>query len=133
MLNPAPAQPLDEALLRQCDLVVPNEHEAALLGGAEHLLSLGAKAVVVTRGPKGARLHTAEGVVDIAPFAVTPVDTTAAGDSFCGALAARLAAGESMPDALRYASAAGALSTTKAGAVPSIPRRADVQALLSAG
>ncbi len=133
VLNPAPAQPLDEALLRQCDLVVPNEHEAALLGGAEHLLSLGAKAVVVTMGPKGARLHTAEGVVDIAPFAVTPVDTTAAGDSFCGALAARLAAGESLPDALRYASAAGALSTTKAGAVPSIPRRADVQALLSAG
>lgn len=132
VLNPAPARPLADTLLRLCDLVVPNEHEVELLGGAAHLLALGARAVVVTLGAKGARLHTADGVTEIAPFAVTPVDTTAAGDSFCGALAARLAAGDLLPDALRFASAAGALSTTKSGAVPSVPRQAEVQALLSA-
>lgn len=132
VLNPAPAQALPQSLLSQCDLVVPNEHEVELLGGVEHLLALGANAVVVTLGAKGARLHTADGTADIAPFRVTPVDTTAAGDSFCGALAARLATGEALPEALRFASAAGALSTTKAGAVPSIPHLGEVQALLSA-
>jgi len=133
VLNPAPAQALPQSLLGMCDLVVPNEHEVELLGGVEHLLALGATAVVVTLGAKGARLHTADGATDIAPFAVTPVDTTAAGDSFCGALAARLATGEALPDALRFAAAAGALSTTRAGAVPSIPHLGEVQALLSAG
>ncbi|MDO8364817.1 MAG: ribokinase [Actinomycetota bacterium] len=131
VLNPAPAQPLDEALLRLCDVVVPNEHEVQLLGGAAHLLALGANAVVVTLGSKGAELHTAGGVAHVAPFAVTPVDTTAAGDSFCGALCARLAAGDELPVALRFAAAAGALCTTRAGAVPSIPHRAEIQALLS--
>jgi ribokinase len=130
MLNPAPAQPLSEGLLRVCDIVVPNEHEVELLGGAPHLLALGAKAVVVTRGGDGADLYTAEGVLHVPAFAVTPIDTTAAGDSFCGALAARLAAGDELPVALRFAAAAGALCTTAAGAVPSIPHRSAVDALL---
>ncbi len=130
VLNPAPARPLSEALLRVCDIVVPNEHEVELLGGAAHLLALGAKAVVVTRGGDGADLHTAEGVLHVPAFSVTPVDTTAAGDSFCGALAARLAAGDELPVALRFAAAAGALCTTAAGAVPSIPHRSAVDAIL---
>lgn len=133
MLNPAPAQPLDEETLRHCDLVVPNEHELQLLGGVPRLLALGARAVVVTLGARGAELHTSGGVQAIAPFAVTPVDTTAAGDSFCGALCARVAAGDPLATALRFAAAAGALCTTRAGAVPSIPRRAEIEALLSAG
>lgn len=133
VLNPAPAQPLDEEMLRECDLVVPNEHELQLLGGVPRLLELGARAVVVTLGARGAELHTSEGVQAVAPFAVTPVDTTAAGDSFCGALCARIAAGEQLPTALRFAAAAGALCTTRAGAVPSIPRLSEIEALLSAG
>ncbi len=133
VLNPAPAQPLGEVLLRECDLVVPNEHELELLGGVARLLALGARAVVVTRGARGAELHASAGVVPIAPFAVTPVDTTAAGDSFCGALCARLAAGDAVEAALRFAAAAGALCTTRAGAVPSIPWRSETEALLSAG
>ncbi len=133
VLNPAPAQPLDEETLRLCDLVVPNEHELQLLGGVPRLLALGARAVVVTLGARGAELHTSDGVQVIAPFAVSPVDTTAAGDSFCGALCARVAAGDPLPTALRFAAAAGALCTTRAGAVPSIPRRAEIEALLSAG
>ncbi|MDO8390122.1 MAG: ribokinase [Actinomycetota bacterium] len=133
VLNPAPARPLDESLLRLCDVVVPNEHEVQLLGGAAHLLALGARAVIVTLGGDGADLHTATGVVHVPPFRVTPIDTTAAGDSFCGALCARLAAGDELPVAMRFAAAAGALCTTVAGAVPSIPHRAAIEALLSGG
>jgi ribokinase len=133
VLNPAPAHVLDDDLLRCCDLVVPNEHEAELLGGVEHLLELGARAVVVTQGARGATLHTAGTVVPIAPFAVEAVDTTGAGDTFCGALCARLAAGEALLPALRFGAAAGALCTTRRGAVPSIPSLAEVLGLLSAG
>lgn len=132
VLNPAPAQVLDDELLRCCDLVVPNEHEAELLGGVEHLLSLGARAVVVTQGARGATLHTAAAAAPIAPFVVEAVDTTAAGDTFCGALCARLATGEALLPALRFGTAAGALCTTRRGAVPSIPSLAEVLALLSA-
>ncbi len=132
VLNPAPAQPIGPEILQWCDIVVPNQHEVELLGGVAHLLSLGASAVVVTLGAEGADLHTADGVVHIDPFPVTPVDTTGAGDTFCGALCARLAAGDALPAALRFAAAAAALCTTRSGAVPSIPRRAEVAALLSA-
>ena len=101
-----------------------------IFGGFDHLLDLGAKAVVVTLGARGAALHTRDGDTPIAPFEVTPVDTTGAGDTFCGALCARLAAGDELEAALRVASAAAALSTTKAGAVPSIPTRAEIDALM---
>ena len=130
VLNPAPASAIPESLLALCDVVVPNEHEVELLGGFDHLLDLGAKAVVVTLGARGAALHTRAGDTPIAPFEVTPVDTTGAGDTFCGALCARLAAGDELEAALRVASAAAALSTTKAGAVPSIPTRAEIDALM---
>ena len=133
VLNPAPAQPLGAELLGECDLVVPNEHELQLLGGVDRLLALGARAVVVTLGARGAELHTPDGVHAVAPFAVASVDTTAAGDSFCGALCARLAVGDELPAALRFAAASGALCTTRAGAVPSIPQRAEIEALVSAG
>jgi ribokinase len=132
VLNPAPAASIPDSLLALCDVVVPNEHEVELLGGVDHLLALGAKAVVVTLGSRGAALHTGEADTAIAPFVVTPVDTTGAGDTFCGALCARLAAGDDLHVALRVASAAGALCTTKAGAVPSIPTRAELDELLAA-
>lgn len=131
VLNPAPAQTLNESLLRECDVVVPNEHEAEMLGGAPRLLALGARAVVVTLGARGADLHSPSGVTHFEAFEVDAVDTTAAGDSFCGALCARLAAGDELIDALRFAAAAGALCTTKAGAVPSIPTRSAIENLLA--
>jgi len=130
VLNPAPAAPLPADVLGLCDVVVPNEHEVELLGGVDALLGLGARAVVVTLGSRGAELHTAQGTVAVAPFTVDTVDTTAAGDTFCGALCARLAGGDALPDALRFASAAAALSTTRPGAVPSVPRAEETQALL---
>jgi ribokinase len=128
VLNPAPAAPLPAALLALCDVVVPNEHEVGLLGGADHLLVLGAKAVVVTLGSRGADLHRDGRVVHVEALRVKPVDTTGAGDCFCGSLSARLAAGDDMVAALQYASAAAALSTTVAGAVPSMPLHQAVEA-----
>ena len=131
MLNPAPAQAIDESILRRCDIIVPNEHEIEMLGGVDRLLGLGARAVVVTLGSRGADVHSPGDTTHIDAFVVTPVDTTAAGDSFCGALCARLAAGDELHTALRFAAAAGALCATKAGAVPSIPTRAEIEALLA--
>lgn len=131
VLNPAPAQMVGGEILQWCDVVVPNEHEVELLGGVARLLTLGARAVVVTLGSNGADLHTAQGITHIDAFAVHPIDSTAAGDSFCGALCARLAVGDDLPTALRFAAAAGALCTTRAGAVPSVPYRREIEALLT--
>jgi ribokinase len=127
VLNPAPATELPPDLLGLCDLVVPNEHEVELLGGVAALLDAGVRAVVVTRGAAGAELHERGSRRRIEPFAVTPVDTTGAGDTFCGALCARLAAGSELGAALDYAAAAAALSTTRPGAVPSIPTREETE------
>ncbi|MEN9646289.1 MAG: ribokinase [Actinomycetota bacterium] len=131
VLNPAPVKPVPESLLALCDIVTPNEHEVELLGGVEHLRSLGARAVVVTQGSRGATLHTAEGSQHVEPFAVAPVDTTGAGDCFSGSLCARLAAGDDMPTAMQFAAAAAALSTTVPGAVPSMPYRSAIDRLVS--
>jgi ribokinase len=133
ILNPAPAQALPDELLQLCDIVVPNEHEADLIGGVTALLQRGVAAVVTTRGAAGAVVtESVDGVVETwsePAVEVTPVDTTGAGDAFCGALAARLAADDDLHDAVRYAAAAGALATTIAGAVPSLPRADAVRAV----
>ena len=122
ILNPAPAQALSNSLLGVVDIITPNEHEVELLGGASKLLSLGVKTVIVTQGEKGAIVVDASGERPVDPFKVTPVDTTGAGDAFCGMLAARLATGESMTAALRAAVISGALATQTEGAVPSLPK-----------
>ena len=131
VLNPAPAKDLPDSLLELCDVLTPNEHEVVLLGGVDRLRSLGARAVIVTRGAEGADLHTDEGMVHVEPFPVAPVDTTGAGDCFSGALCARLAAGDDVPTAMRFAAAAAALSTTVPGAVPSMPMRSAVDHLIA--
>lgn len=135
VLNPAPAphDGLPDELLARCDVVVPNEHEVALLGGAEALLARGVGAVVVTRGAAGVTVIEARERMPwtLSAFPVEPIDSTGAGDAFCGALAARLAAGDDLRRAVRYAAAAGALATTVAGAVASIPDAAAVQRLLT--
>lgn len=135
VLNPAPATELPDELLQHIDVITPNEHEVDLLGGAASLLARGVGAVVVTEGARGARLVTREGETRIAPYPVTPVDTTGAGDAFCGALSARLALDgglASLPRSLRAAAVAGALATQVQGAVPSLPRWAAISAALSA-
>lgn len=135
LLNAAPAQPLPAALLEQIDVLVANEEELAGIAEgqtiAERLAAMGVPCAVVTLGGRGA-CALVDGDHHCQPaFAVSPIDTTAAGDSFCGALVAALAEGCGIDDALRFAAAAGALATTQAGAQTSIPRRAEIDALLA--
>ena len=144
VLNPSPATPLPRSLLADIDLLIPNQHEVDLIGGADDLLAAGVGAVVVTRGADGIQVEVgpawgARRATDDVPrafhqpsFPVEPVDTTGAGDACCGALVAALATGRSLPAAVERAAAAGALATTTAGAVPSLPSRSAVDALLAA-
>ena len=131
VLNPAPAADLTAELLGLADVVVPNEHELELLGGADRLIELGVRALVVTRGAQGVDLITPEGRQHVAPFRVSVVDTTGAGDAFCGSMCARLAAGDDLATAVRWGAAAGALATTVAGAVPAQPTASAIEALLA--
>lgn len=132
VLNPAPAHELDRSVLALVDIVVPNEHELRLLGGVDALLTAGAQAVIVTRGAAGVSVHDGHQVVEVPALPVATLDTTGAGDTFCGSLCARLALGDPLAAAVRYAVAAAALSTTVAGAVPSIPSASAVAAALAA-
>ncbi len=134
VLNPAPAAALPDSVLQHVDVITPNEHEVELLGGVAALLARGVDSVVVTEGSRGARLINASGETRIAPYPVTPVDTTGAGDAFCGALAARLACDGGLavlPKALQAAAVAGALSTQVQGAVPSLPRWTEIARALA--
>jgi|SRR5271165_3461883 len=143
ILNPAPARPLPDALLRDVSLLTPNETEAARLTGvrvngvasaanaARILLKRGVRTVIVTLGAKGALVATCDGVQVIPGFKATAVDTTAAGDVFNGALAVRLAEDCPLADAVLFAHAAAAISVTRLGAQPSIPTRREIDALLN--
>lgn len=132
-LNPSPVRALPHEVLDGLAYLVVNESEIEVLthGSGHHteLFDRGVRAIVLTLGERGARFITPEQDVDVAPFRVPSVDSTAAGDAFLGALAATL------PDlgingALQAASAAGALATTRWGAQPSLPTRDEVHALL---
>lgn len=147
ILNAAPAQPLPRDLLAGIDVLVVNESEAATLAGVEERESPdvmldrltggsgGPGAVIVTLGEAGAiAARAGEGGsqqrVRAAAFAVDTVDTVGAGDAFCGAVAAAWKAlGDDLAVLLRFACAAGALATTQPGAIPSLPRRTDVEKL----
>jgi ribokinase len=132
ILNPAPAARLSPEVLGFVDVLVPNEHELAALGPTDVLLAAGVRAVVTTLGDAGARVVTGERAWHVAPFQVIALDTTGAGDAFCGVLAVRLAAGDSLEPAVRMAAAAGALATTRSGAAPSMPLASEIDALLGA-
>lgn len=137
VLTPAPVQPLPEGLLASVDLLVPNAAEARELAGvddesdAARILSDSGGTVVVTRGARGALVaRGGELVAEVAPHPVTPVDTTGAGDTFTGVLVARLALGDPEALALRAASVAAALATTRPGASPSMPHWNEVAPLV---
>lgn len=143
ILNPAPAQPLPDELLRQVSILTPNQSEAELLTGipvdgeraaaeaAQRLRDRGVKTVVVTLGAHGALVASDEATQRVPGFAVEPVDTTAAGDVFNGVLAVALAEGQPLVEAVRFASAAAAISVTKLGAQPSAPMRDAIQQFLT--
>jgi ribokinase len=130
VVNPAPMRersPELATLLGLCDVLIPNETEAARLAGYA-----GVPTVIVTLGGRGALLReTGKPPQAIDPFAVDVVDTTAAGDAFCGAFAASLAGGAGAHAAARWATAAGALACTRMGAEPSLPRREEIERLLA--
>ena len=140
LLNAAPAAPLDAGLLRGLEALVVNESEAsAVLGravpgleAAAELYAAGVALAVVTLGAAGAAMCDADGPRLAEPFRVTPVDTTAAGDAFVGALAVGLAAGRTAAEAVRLGNAAGAAAATRPGAQESLPRLADLERLFGA-
>jgi ribokinase len=146
VLNPAPTAPLPAELVERVDVLVPNEGELDRLAAAadddgsqslssieRRARSIGVGDVVVTLGARGALVVPADGPSRLVePPVVDTIDTTGAGDCFCGALSVALAEGRSLLDAARFAATAAALSTTGRGARGGLPDRAAVDALLAA-
>lgn len=138
---PAPAGALPDAVWQAVDVMTPNETETEALVGirptdtasaaraAAAMTARGLPVALVKMGAGGVYWRSAEGEGHVPAFKVTPVDTVAAGDSFNGGLAYALARGDALPDAVRFASACGALATTKRGASDACPTLAEVQAL----
>jgi len=145
ILDPAPAPdaPFSASELEHVDLLTPNETETARLLGwqpatpedavkaARQLRDTGVKGAIVKLGGKGVAVSAQDYEGVIPAFRVTPIDTVAAGDCFNGGLAHALAAGRNLAEAVRYAAACGALSTTKRGAAAAAPTAAEVDAFLA--
>ena len=141
LLNPAPMPPagLPDDILRHVDLITPNEGElralapdtASLEAAAAQVLARGPRVVIVTRGKHGAIAFSADGAIPFPAFTVKTVDTVGAGDCFSASLAVALAEGQPLPTALRFATAAAALCTTRPGAQDSMPVREDIETFLA--
>jgi ribokinase len=144
LLNPAPARELPDELLALADFIIPNETELSLLTGktvsdirsvetaARSLVTREAQTVIVTLGANGALIVNKDGTKHIPSFKVNVVDTTAAGDAFIGGFAVGILGGQSLEDAVQYASACGALAVTKFGAQPSLPTSDEVKLFVRA-
>jgi len=142
ILNPAPARSLPDKLLKLVSILTPNETEAELLTGvkvsdaraaaraADKLLARGVETVILTLGALGAFVAGANVRQLVPGFKVKPVDTTAAGDIFNGALVVALGEGRTLSDAVRFANAAAAISVTRMGAQPSAPTRKEIHRFL---
>ncbi|WP_405608271.1 ribokinase [Streptomyces sp. NBC_01508] len=135
VLTSAPVQPLPAELLSLTDLLVPNEHEAAALTGtadpyeAARLLLARVPEVLITLGARGSLYATRDAApVTVPALPVTAVDTTAAGDTFVGALTVAYGLGRPMPQAMAWASAASALAVQRPGASSSMPTRTEIDA-----
>jgi ribokinase len=145
VLNPAPVPARGIDFWPLVDYLTPNETEAARLTGlpvgdepeaiaaARALVGRGVGTAIVTLGARGAVAATADGVLSVTAFHVEVVDTTGAGDAFNAGLAVALAERRPLPEALRWAGAAGALACTRRGAQPAMPARAEVEGLLAGG
>ena len=146
ILNPAPAVAVEDPIYPLCDYVTPNETEAQTLTGipveteadaltaAKEFVRRGARNALITLGEKGALLHGEAGTQMVPAFVVEKVvETTGAGDAFNGGFAVALAEGQSPLDAVRFGCATAALSVQRPGTAPSLPIRAEIEALLASG
>jgi ribokinase len=145
LLDPAPARPLPDGLLSAVSILTPNQTEAAILAEcsnvpadmrdaatcAQQLHMRGAATIIIKMGEQGCLISNQNGTTVGPGFKVDVIDTTAAGDTFNGALAVALANGENLPAAAAFANAAAALSVTKLGAISSIPSRSEVDRFLA--
>jgi ribokinase len=145
ILNPAPIQDLGSDLITACDYLVVNENEASYLIGksvkkldlnqardiAQKLISKGARAVVITLAENGSLYLDKGNEIYTPAFHINSVDTTAAGDAFCGAFATAISDGKPISYSLKFANAAGALAATKAGAVPSLPNSSEILSMIA--
>jgi ribokinase len=145
MLNPAPIQKLDQQLLQDTDYLIANETEASFLVGsavehlskdeavtiARQLQKNGSKKVIITLGEQGSVYLDQEKELFTPANKVKAVDTTAAGDAFCGAFATAISENKPVEYALKFASAAGGLAATKAGAVPSLPTQQEILSMIT--
>ena len=140
VLNPAPfpKEPLPASFLQNIDIIIPNETEAArmvgfdvvteddMLRAMQVIQQRGVEQVIITAGKAGSYTQLSGKLYNQPAFPVKPVDTTAAGDTYCGVLCVGLRDGLSLKDAMKQASTAASLSTTRLGAWPSIPQREEI-------
>ena len=141
ILNPAPARTLSEKLLKSLYMITPNKGEAEMLSGikvtdwesakraADVIRAKGVNIVVVTLGSLGALIAENNKYYQVEAYKVDAVDTTAAGDTFSGALCVALSEGKSIVDSVKFAAKASALTVTKMGAQSSIPHRTELSVL----
>ena len=138
LFNLAPARPFEVSVLKKTYAFIVNEVEAAMVTGfkvetdeeikvaAAHLLKLGCAVAIITLGARGSFVASSDFTGFVPAFKVTAVDTTAAGDVFCGSLAVALVEGRSLAEAVRFAGAASAICVTRLGAQPSAPYRKEI-------
>ena len=138
ILNPAPARALSNALLKHLDLIIPNKSEAEILSGikvtdietakqaADIIAKKGVDNVVITLGSQGALIREKDTFQFVAAHKVEAIDTTAAGDTFCGALCVGLSEGKSILEAVKLAVKASAITVTRMGAQSSLPYRSEL-------
>ena len=142
LLNHAPAVPLGEELLKNVDIIAPNETETEILTGVgldsdvhialavKKLYQLGVKRVIITMGSRGSIVAEGQTITPVEPRKVKAVDTTSAGDTFVGATVLRYLDGDTLEDAARFASVASSITVTREGAAQSIPTLEEVKKVI---
>ena len=133
VVNPAPIKKVSESVYQYIDYLVPNEHELESLSGTNNplnggkiLLNKGVKNVIITLGENGSLFVNSNESFKVDPYKVKAVDTTAAGDSYLGALVTKLSKGADIKDAMNYASKCSSITVTRKGAIIALPKEKDL-------